>query len=139
MEIADFNNYFDKEEIKNVANGRCNSKHPKVVIPFKGRYIKINTPNSERRLKNVMSRKKARLYCLADKVVDRLEKPHSYYSSHNLYLWGYDKVINSFIEECLNTIRKEDLIINLDHSKTETAFLKIVKAKCKQRGVGFDV
>lgn len=126
-------------EIENTIKGRHRSKHPKVTIPFKGRYLKINAPNSERRLKNSMARKKARLYCLADKVVDRLEKPHSYYSSHNLYLWGYDKVINSFIEECLNTIRKEDLIINLDHSKTETAFLKIVKVKCKQRGVVFDV
>lgn len=51
------------------------SKHRKVLIPFKDRFVKVNVSNGHKRYKKQMSKQQMKVGVIADKIVDRIVSP----------------------------------------------------------------
>lgn len=120
-------------DLTNLARGVKPSKHPKVIIPFKGRYVKIDEPNLSKRERRNLSKQKANMYVLADKVVDRIKDPYVYECDY-IILQSKQQYVDHFTKECIEKIIAGG-VFGSDHNKIRDMFLTIVNTKAHKRGV----
>jgi hypothetical protein len=120
-------------DLTNLVRGVKPSKHPKVIIPFRDRYVKINQPNMEKRDKRELSRQKANMYVLADKVVDRMKNPYIYECDYTISQ-SKQQYVDHFLKECVTKIIA-DGVFGSDYNKVRDMFLSVVNTKAHKRKV----
>lgn len=115
----------DIDFIQKILMKPVTSKHKKVFVKYKGKRVKVNVSNSHKRLSRAMSKKKHKLYILADQFIDRVDKPHLFGINQH-YLSTY---LRTYFDLCIDEIMSENLIINKSRVEAEIAFKKIIKSK----------